>query len=78
MTSARPLGALRIGFGLLAMANLALNLVDLDYWYSDAGLLRGSDAWAFAGPLQPSPLHHYQDPTSVRVAFALPAWPPCC
>ena len=40
-TSARPMGAIRIGFGLLAMANLAVSAVDLTYWYTDAGLLRG-------------------------------------
>jgi hypothetical protein len=72
-TSARPLGAIRIGFGLLAMANLAFSAVDLTYWYTDAGLLRGDEARVVAGPLQLSPLHYLQDPTSARVAFALTA-----
>ena len=71
--SARPLGAIRILFGLLALANLAFCAVDLDYWYTDAGLLRGDEAWVIAGPLQFSPLHFFQDPTSVRIAFALTA-----
>ena len=72
-TSARPLGAIRILFGLLALANLAFSAVDLDYWYTDAGLLRGDEARNVAGPLQLSPLHYLQDPASVRVAFAFTA-----
>jgi HTTM domain len=72
-TSARPLGAIRIGFGLLAMANLALSAVDLTHWYTDAGLLRGEEARVISGALQFSPLHYWQDPTSVRVAFAFTA-----
>ncbi len=40
-TSARPLGAIRILFGLLALANLAFTSVDLDYWFTESGLLRG-------------------------------------
>jgi hypothetical protein len=72
-TSARPLGAIRIGFGLLAMANLAFSAVDLTYWYTDAGLLRGDEARVVAGPLQFSPLSYLQDPTSARVAFAFTA-----
>jgi hypothetical protein len=72
-TSARPLGAIRILFGLLALANLAFAAVEMDYWYTDRGLLRGDEAWVVAGALQFSPLHFLQDPTSVRVAFALTA-----
>jgi hypothetical protein len=73
LVSAKPLGAIRILYGLLALANLAFCAVDLDYWYTDSGLLRGDESWVIAGPLQPSPLHFLQDATSVRVAFALTA-----
>jgi len=72
-TSARPLGVIRILFGLLALANLALCSVDLDHWYTGAGLLRGEEARVIAGPLQVSPLHYLQDQASVRVAFAFTA-----
>jgi hypothetical protein len=67
--SARPLGAFRIVFGLLALANLALLAFDIDYWFSDLGLLVGAEAREVAGPFRPSPLQWLQDPTSVRVFF---------
>jgi antimicrobial peptide system SdpB family protein len=67
--SARPLGAFRIVFGLLALANLALLAFDIDYWFSNIGLLLGEEARAVAGPLRPSPLQWVQDPTSIRVFF---------
>jgi hypothetical protein len=73
LVSARPLGAIRILYGLLALANLGLCAVDLDYWYTDAGLLRGDESWVIAGPLQPSPWHFRQDPTTMRVAFGVTA-----
>ncbi len=73
LVSAKPLGAIRILYGLVALANLAFCAVDLDYWYTDSGLLRGDEAWVMAGPLQPSPLHFFQDVTSVRIAFGLTA-----
>jgi hypothetical protein len=72
-TSARPLGAIRILYGLLALANLAFCAVEIDYWYTDQGLLVGDEAWVIAGALQFSPLHFYQDPTTVRVFFAFTA-----
>lgn len=72
-TSARPLGAIRIAFGILALANLALSAVDLDHWYSDAGLLQGDEARIVAGPFQVSPLLYYQGPTPARIAFAFTA-----
>ena len=72
-TSARPLGAIRILFGLTALANLGFCAVELDYWYTDAGLLRGDEAWVVAGAYQFSPLIFLQDPTSIRVAFGLTA-----
>ena len=69
ITSARPLGAIRIAFGLLALANLAICTVDLDHWYSDVGLLRGDEARVISGPFLLTPLHYLQSPLAVRVAF---------
>ena len=71
--SARPLGAFRIAFGVVALANLALLTADFDHWFTDAGLLHGTEAREAAGPLRLSPLQWVQDPTSVRVAFAATA-----
>ena len=64
--SARPLGVYRIVFGLFVLAHLAFISVDLDYWYTDAGLLQGDEARLAAGPLRFSPLQWVQDPFSVR------------
>src|SRR3954453_4362103 len=72
-TSARPLGVFRIIFGLLALANLALLSVDIDYWFTDAGLLRGEEARNVAGSMRHSPLQWIQDPTSVHIFFAATA-----
>ena len=71
--SARPLGVFRIVFGLLILANLALVACDLDFWYTDAGLMQGDEAAVTAGPLRPSFFTHYQDPLSVRVGLGLVA-----
>lgn len=71
--SAKPLGVHRILFGLFVLAHLALIWPDLDFWYSDAGLLQGDEAAVTAGPLRPTPLAYYQDPTSIRVAWGLTA-----
>ena len=68
--SARPLGAFRIVIGVLTLAHLALSSVDLDYWLTDAGMLRGDEARVLAGPLRPSPLQWVQDPVSVRIFMA--------
>ena len=68
--SARPLGAFRIVFGLVALANLWLLSFDIDYWYTNAGMLQGDEARAVAGVFRFSPLQWVQDPTSVRIAFA--------
>ncbi|HEV3164602.1 MAG TPA: HTTM domain-containing protein [Isosphaeraceae bacterium] len=67
--SARPLGAFRIIFGLVVLLNLALLSLELDYWFTDHGLLQGTEAREAAGPLRPSLLQHVQDPVSVRVFF---------
>ena len=64
--SARPLGAYRIVFGILVLVHLLLISVDLDYWYTDAGVLRGTEARELAGPLRFSPLQWYQDPATVH------------
>jgi hypothetical protein len=71
--SARPLGAFRIVFGLVALANLAILAFDMDYWLTNAGLLHGDEAWIVSGPLRPSPLHWIQDPTSVHAFLAVTA-----
>lgn len=68
---ARPLGAFRIAFGLLAICNLLFMTIDFDYWLTDRGLLRGEEALQVAGPLRPSILHWLRDPTSARVVFGL-------
>jgi Vitamin K-dependent gamma-carboxylase len=73
LVSAKPLGAIRILYGLVALCNLGFCAVDLEYWYTDSGLLRGDEAWIMAGIFQPSPLHFLQDVTSVRIAFGLTA-----
>jgi hypothetical protein len=71
--SARPLGAFRIVFGLVMLANLAVMAVDLDYWYTNAGLLQGTEAREIAGPLRFSVLNYYQDPLVVRLWFGATA-----
>jgi hypothetical protein len=71
--SARPLGVFRIVFGLIALANLAFMAFDMDYWFTDIGLLHGDEARLVAGPLRPSILNWVQDPTSVRIFFAVTA-----
>lgn len=65
--SARPLGAFRIVFGLLFLANLGLLAGEADVWLSDAGYLQGTEARELAGPLRWSPLQVVQDPASVRL-----------
>lgn len=71
--SARPLGAFRIIFGLVVLANLAIASADLDHWFTGLGLLQGAEARAVAGPLRPSVLQWVQDPVSVRLWFAATA-----
>ncbi len=53
--SARPLRAFRIVFGLLMLANLAFLVFELDYWFTNTGLLQGAEAREVAGPLRVSP-----------------------
>jgi hypothetical protein len=68
--SARPLGAFRVAFGVLALANLAIVSFDLEYWFTDHGMLVGTEAIEVAGPFRPSPLQWFHDPTTVRIFFA--------
>jgi hypothetical protein len=72
-TSARPLGAFRICYGLIALANLALLSSTFDYWYSGAGLLQGPEAREIAGPLRFSPLQYFQDPATGHAVLAATA-----
>jgi hypothetical protein len=71
--SARPLGAFRILFGLIILANLGLLLFDLDYWFTDLGIMRGGEAKELAGPLRFSVLFWIRDPLGVRIFFAVTA-----
>lgn len=68
--SARPLGAFRIAFGLIVLANLALLVPEFDFWLTDAGPLSSSAARALATSQRPSILHWIGDPSLVRVLFA--------
>lgn len=68
--SARPLGVFRIAFGMILLAHLAIVSVDFDHWYTDAGLLRGTEARETAGPWRPSVLQWVQDPTSAHLFYA--------
>lgn len=72
-TSARPLAAFRIVFGLVALVNLAFLTFDLDHWATDVGLLTASEAVELAGPLRPSPLQHFGSPAAVRGAYLFTA-----
>lgn len=70
LISARPLATFRIVFGLVGLLNLALLSVELDHWFTDTGLLMGTEAREAAGPLRFSLLNYIQDPVSVRIYFA--------
>ncbi len=81
-TSAKPLGAMRIVFGLIVLLNLALMLPDLETWFTDAGRLRGTEAKQLAGsvwsqqfnvPMRWSPLQTYRSMGVVQGVFAATA-----
>jgi len=72
-TSARPLGAFRVIFGLIVLWNLALCCMDIDYWLTDAGLLHGTESRELAGPLRESILHYWQSPTAARLVLGFTA-----
>jgi hypothetical protein len=69
-TSARPLAAFRIVYGLVALLNLSLLSLEVDHWFTNAGLLQGTEARDAAGPLRWSLLNYVQDPPSVHIFFA--------
>jgi hypothetical protein len=71
--SARPLAAYRVAMGLLVLSNLGFLAWDIDNWFTDRGVLQGTEALEVAGPLRPSPLQWVQDPVSVRGFFAVTA-----
>lgn len=71
--SARPLGFFRIVFGTLVLGNLGFLAFDINYWFTDAGILQGTEAAQIAGPLRFSVLNTVRDPLSVRVFFAATA-----
>ena len=73
--SARPLGLFRIVFGVLMMVYLAVMTVEFDHWYTDRGLLQGTEAREAAAvdgmPLRFSPLHYVHDPITPRIVHAV-------
>jgi len=71
--SARPLGAFRIAYGLVVLVHLALLAPEVDFWLSDAGLLRGTEARELAGPWRPSPLQHWQSPPVIHAVLGATA-----
>jgi Vitamin K-dependent gamma-carboxylase len=68
--SAKPLGAFRIVFGLLILYYLSLMTVEFDYWYSNIGLLQGTEAREAAGPFRFSALQYFDSPLVARTVFA--------
>lgn len=78
-TSAKPLGALRIIFGLIVLLNLALMVPELENWFTDAGRIRGPEVRQLAGsawssrlnvPMRWSPLQTYRSLGVVQGVFA--------
>ena len=45
--------------------------VEFDYWYTDAGLLQGSEAREAAGPYRLSPLNYVQGPTTAHLFYVV-------
>src|SRR6185369_7979786 len=81
-TSAKPLGAMRILFGLIVLLNLAILIPDLDNWFTDKGRLQGTEAKDLAGvvwssrfnvPMRYSPLQTYRSIGAVSTVFAATA-----
>jgi hypothetical protein len=73
--SARPLGLFRIVFGVLMMIYLAVMTVEFEFYYTDRGLLQGTESREAAAvngmPLRFSPLHYVHDPVTPRVLHAV-------
>jgi hypothetical protein len=81
-TSAKPLAALRILFGLIVLLHLALLVPDVEAWFTDAGRLRGIEARQVAGPewsarfpvpMRWSPLQNYRTVGAVQSVLAATA-----
>ncbi len=57
------------------MIYLAVMTVEFDYWYTDQGLLQGTEAREAAAvdglPLRFSPLHYVHDPVTPRIVHAI-------
>jgi hypothetical protein len=68
--SAKPLGLFRIVFGLVLLMYLGLMTVEFDYWYTDAGILQGTEAREAAGPLRFSPLNYVHGTTIPHLVLA--------
>jgi hypothetical protein len=45
--------------------------VEFDHWYTDRGLLQGTESREAAGPLRLSLLHYVHDPITPRVLYAI-------
>lgn len=71
--SARPLGAFRIAFGLIALAHVALLWPDAHLWLSNEGYLQGSEAAELAGALRWSPLQVWHSPPVIDATLAATA-----
>jgi hypothetical protein len=77
--SARPLGLFRVVYGALMVMYLLLMTVEFDLWYTDQGLLQGSEARDAASViwngqiehLRISALHFVHDPISPRIVHAV-------
>ena len=72
-TSARPLGAFRVLFGLVVLWHLATCCIEIDLWLTDRGLLQGAEASEVAGALRLSLLNHWQSPTAARLVLGFTA-----
>ncbi len=77
--SARPLGLFRIAFGALMVMYMLVMMAEFDLWYTDQGLLQGSESLDAAATvwngqvqhLRISPLHFVHDPISPRIVHAI-------
>lgn len=67
--SAKPLGAFRIAFGLTYLFNLALLTIDMDYWFTNQGLIRDGETFLNGGPHRFTLLNWVQDPPAVHAFF---------
>jgi hypothetical protein len=68
--SPKPLGICRILFGVFVLHYFALMSVELDHWYTGAGLLQGSEAREAAAPMRFSPLQYVDNPHITHGVYA--------